>query len=132
MDRIKSYTYFGISGNYKTEDVLELLDMDVVEKWDIGDKGKYKDKLDFARINLVKSMKDTLALEEQVQEVVSALKPKIPVLQEILERFDVKYCLVVVGYFDERGIPSIAFDKDVIEFCYLTKTAIDCDLYDWR
>lgn len=132
MDEYKSYTYFAIVGNFKTKDIIKLLDMKPVEKWDIGDKLKYRDAVDFAKIKLVKSTKNTLILEEQAQEIVSILKPKIPILQEIFERYDVKYFIQTVGYFNEDGIPAISFDKDVIEFCYLTNSAIDCDLYDMR
>ncbi len=125
-----SYTYFCIVGDYKTEDVLKLLDMESIEKWDIGDEDEYDEKLDCAEIRLVESKEDTLILEEQAQEIVALLKPKIPVLQKILSKFDIQYFLEIVGYFGEDGIPAITFGEDVLEFCYLTKTVIECDLYD--
>ncbi len=86
--------------------------------------------MDCAEIRLVESREDTMILEEQAQEIVALLKPKMSVLQKILSQFDLQYLLAVVGYFDEDGIPAITFGEDVLEFCYLTKTVIECDLYD--
>lgn len=132
MEEDKSYTYFSIIGNFKTTDVIKLLDMKPIEKWDIGDKIRYRKRVDFARINLVQSNIDTLILEEQVQDIVSLLKPKILILQEIFEKYDVKYCIQMVGYLNEVEMPSISFNSNIIEFCYLTNSVIDCDLYDMR
>jgi len=130
--REESYTYFAIIGNFRTLDIVQLLNMKPITKWDIGDHGIYGNILDFARIDLVKSNIDTLVLEEQAQEIVSLLKPKIPILQEISQKYEVKYIIQTVGYLNEDGIPAISFGRDIIEFCYLTNSVIDCDLYDMR
>lgn len=125
-----SYTYFDISGNFNTKQILELLEIEPIEKWDIGNPGKYIEKHNIASIKLVESKRKTLILEEQVEEVLEVLNPKIEVLQKIRKTFDVKYVLQIVGIPNNDDLPSVSFGEDAIKFCYLTNTIIDCDLYN--
>lgn len=125
-----SYTYFSINGNFITKDVISRIGIEPVEKWDIGDTGKYNNTYDFSNITLVESDKRTLILEEQIDEIVELLYPKISVLQEINRLYDVRYVLQIVGKATDETLPSISFNKKIIEFCYLTSTIIDCDLYN--
>ncbi len=132
MNEEKTYTYFAITGNFTTKDIIQLLKIEPIEAKDIGDKGIYKDKLDFARIELVKSDKDTMILEEQVEEVVNMLKPKIDILKKIYDMYDVTFAIETVAYLSGDIMPAITYNKNIIEFCYLTNSIIDCDLCDFR
>lgn len=125
-----SYTYFCINGNFITKDVISRIGIEPVEKWDIGDAGEYNKTLDFSNITLVESDKKTFILEEQIDEIVELLFPKIKVLQEISRLYDVRYVLQIVGKATDETLPAISFNKKIIEFCYLTGTIIDCDLYN--
>lgn len=67
--------------------------------------------------------------EEQVLKIIRILKPKIPKLLEIKEEYDVSFTISIVPYIYNEQTPVICFNKEIIEFCYLTGTEIGVDLY---
>lgn len=46
--RNKCYTYFKIVGNFKTDEISQMLGLTPDEKWDIGDFRRNGTKYDFA------------------------------------------------------------------------------------
>ena len=53
----------------------------------------------------------------------------VPILKQIKEQFDVNFVIMIVPsvYGDES--PIMALNKEIIEFCYLTGTTIEMDMY---
>ena len=66
---------------------------------------------------------------EQCLSIVRILKEKIPLLLEIKKEFDVTFTISVAPHIHNEETPGIFFDKEIIEFCYLTGTEIGVDLY---
>ena len=73
-----------------------------------------------------------LDVEAQVLGTIKNLKNKIPILKAIKEQYDVNYVIMVVQsiYGDEK--PQIFFNKEIIEFCYMTDTTINFDTYIYQ
>lgn len=67
--------------------------------------------------------------KEQCVKIVRALKEKIPALLDIKKKFDVTFSLIIVPNIYNEESPVLAFNKEIIEFCYLTGTEIGIDLY---
>ena len=64
----------------------------------------------------------------QCMSIINALKEKIPILQEIYAELNVSFAIQLVVHISDGAVPCFGFDKEVIEFCYLTNTEIGLDL----
>ena len=63
-------------------------------------------------------------------KTISDLIPKIDVLKQIREKYDVEFYLEVVPeIYLYNTHPCLAPSLDVIDFCHETRTKIDIDLY---
>jgi hypothetical protein len=71
----------------------------------------------------------SLDAEKQCLNIVRILKEKIPILLDIKSKFDVEFCINIVPHIRNEESPAIVFNKEIIEFCYLTGTEIGVDIY---
>ncbi|MGD9570008.1 MAG: DUF4279 domain-containing protein [Sedimentibacter sp.] len=62
-------------------------------------------------------------------ETIKNLKNKIEVLKQIKEQYDVYYVIMIVPEIYGEESPFISFNEEIIEFCYLTGTTIEVDMY---
>ena len=67
--------------------------------------------------------------EVQCMYILRILREKIPLLLEIKQEFDVVFCINIVPHIYNEEAPILCFNKEIIEFCYLTGTEIGIDLY---
>lgn len=67
--------------------------------------------------------------EEQCLKIVRELSPKIPILNKIYEQYNVDFAIEVVPKVFHEQAPILCFNREIIDFCYLTKSEIDIDLY---
>ena len=144
MGKTNSYTYFGIASNGKMGDrgfeaykkgifhpkeITDLLDIQPFSSWAYGESRVSGPKYLFSSWDAEKSDIDRLDVEAQCRDTIMRLKTKIPLLNQIKKQYDVNFVLMIVPniYGDEQ--PWIAFHDEVIEFCYLTGTTIEVDMY---
>lgn len=66
---------------------------------------------------------------EQCLQIVRMLRDKIPLLQEIKQDLSVDFAIVVVPEIYIGETPLLGINREIIEFCYLTGTEIDIDMY---
>ncbi|MEL7603733.1 MAG: DUF4279 domain-containing protein [Bacillota bacterium] len=125
------YTYFAIKGNFNPDKITEILGLIPSQTWKIGDKRKYGNSYyDFALWEYGKNEIYDVITENQMMITISNLKLKIPLLQEIKQKYDVSFVLEVVpNIYIGESTPALAPNREIIEFCYLTGTEIDIDLY---
>lgn len=144
MEKTKSYTYFGIeskgkidhkglvayeSGIFNPDDITKLLGIQPFSSWNYGDTRKDGSKYLFSNWSAEKSTVDRLDVEAQCMDTIKNLKNKISLLKEIKEQYDVHYVMMIVPsiYGEEKSI--MGFNEEIIEFCYLTGTTIEIDMY---
>lgn len=144
MEKTNSYTYFGIisngeighrgfeayeKGKFNPKEITDLLEIQPFNSRAYGENKASGHKYLFSSWNAEKSDINRLDVEAQCRDTIERLKTKIPLLNEIKKQYDVNFVLMIVPniYGDEQ--PWIVFDEEVIEFCYLTGTTIEMDMY---
>ena len=70
-----------------------------------------------------------LDVEAQCLNIAKALKGKISLLLELKQEFDVNFTINIVPHIYNEETPALSFNKEFIEFCYLTGTELEIDLY---
>lgn len=143
MGKTSSYTYFGIQSNgdmkngliayeegiFNPEELTRILDIHPFSSWAYGDRRVDGSEYLFSTWNAEKSDIGRLDIGAQCRDTIKNLKKKIPQLTKIKQQYDVRFILLVVPSIHEAEQPWISFDKEVIEFCYLTGTTIEVDMY---
>ena len=145
-----SYTYFtivsqgemgmygyeaSVRGVFDPAETTNRLGIEPFAKFKKGDyrKNVPKDapqtKYHFSKWSGEKSEVERYDVNEQYLNTIQHLKHKISELLEIKSRYDVEFILQIVSHNYNAESPIIHFDKEVIEFCYLTGTEIDVDAY---
>jgi len=146
MEETSCYSYFSIGSNGVRKDGLgfvanenSIFDPDyisdklAIQPFDIHRKGAARKygvgPYPSSGWSALKQTEPVFYVNEQCLKIVRELREKIPLLLEIKQEFDVFFCLEIVPYSYNGQTPAITFDREVIEFCYLTGTEIDVDLY---
>ena len=148
-----SYTYFHICSNgiiterglkadeagiFDPDDITKLLGIEPFSKWKKGDAKPNAQNCpnirpyNFSGWSAEKSTVGGLDIGEQCIETIQNLKAKISELLEIKSLYDVSFWLVIVPHIYNEQAPAVSFGKDIIEFCYLTGTEIDVDIYVYQ
>lgn len=124
------FTSFKIVGNFDPDYVTELLGLTPEKAWRIGDLRRDGTRYDFALWEIGKCAEYDALVENQMRKTLSVLQDKIPLLDQIREKFDVSFYLEIVPTIYAGNInPCLAPSLDVIDFCHATRTEIDIDMY---
>ncbi len=134
MEAGNTYVYFALTGdNFDPQIVTEKIGVVPTEKWNKGDKGKYKATVDYSSwILSTYKGKEYLMVDNLVNEVIEQLFDKIEVINELKNQFNLDSVLEIVMYIDtneEQSTPSLGHDLKTIEFLYRTQTKTDVDIY---
>lgn len=143
MEKTSSYTYFAIQSNgeiakgfvayekgiFNPEEITRILDIQAFSSWAYGDKRVDGSEYLFSTWSAEKSEIGRLDVEAQCRDTIKNLKNKVSQLNRIKQQYDVKFVLVIVPSIYHEEQPWISFNEEVIEFCYLTGTTIEVDMY---
>lgn len=144
MKKTNSYTYFSIGSNgiidnrglvatekgvFDPAEITKLLTIQPFKNWSYGDERKNGTTYLFSSWSAEKSDGAWLDIEGQCLETIRNLKDKIPMLKKIKEQYDVNFVLMIVPSVHGEEAPVMSFNRDIIEFCYLTETTIEVDFY---
>ncbi len=127
----RCYTYFAIKGIFNPNEITEILGLIPSQTWKIGDKRKFGNgHYDFALWEYGRNEIYDVITENQMMITISNLKSKVSLLREIKQKYDVSFILEAVPHiYAGEPTPALAPGREIIEFCYLTGTEIDIDLY---
>ena len=124
------YTYFAIKGDFNPDEITRMLELTPTKQWSIGDLRRNGTIYDFALWEFGRCEDYDIITENQMMCTIKELIPKTKILQEIKKNYNVCFVLEVVpSIYTEESTPCLAPNRAVIEFCYLTETDIDIDLY---
>lgn len=134
MENGNTYVYFALSGdNFDPEVVTKKIGVIPTEKWNKGDKGKYKPTLEYSCwIFSTDKGKEYLMVDSLVDEVISKLFDKIEIINELKHQYNLDSVLEIVMYIDtneEQSTPALGHDLKTIEFLFRTQTKTDVDIY---
>lgn len=143
MEKTNSYTYFAIKSNgdftngfaayenaiFDSDEITCLLGIQPFSCWAYGDKRVDGSVYRFSAWSAEKSGIRRLDAEAQCRETIRNLKNRVAQLDLIKEKYDMSFILTTVPsvFGDEKT--WLSFDEEIIEFCYLTCTTIDVDMY---
>lgn len=128
--RNSCYTYFKIVGDFNPDEITRLLNLTPEMSWKIGDLRQNGTKYDFALWEIGRCTEYDVAVENQMRKTIAVLQDKIPLLNNIREKNDVRFALEIVPtiYVGDTN-PCLSPPLDVIDFCHATRTEIDIDMY---
>ena len=128
--RNSCYTYFKIVGDFNPDEITRLLNLTPEMSWKIGDLRRNGTKYDFALWEIGRCTEYDVAVENQMRKTIAVLQDKIPLLNNIREKNDVRFVLEIVPtiYVGDTN-PCLSPPLDVIDFCHATRTEIDIDMY---
>lgn len=134
METGNTCVYFALTGdNFDPQVVTERIGITPTEKWNKGDKGKYKLTLDYSCWKLSTDKgKEYIMVDSLVDEVIGQLFDKIEIINELKSQFVMDSVLEIVIYIDtneEQSTPAFGHGLKTIEFLHRTKTKTDVDIY---
>ena len=129
--RNSCYTYFKIVGNFNPDDISELLSLTPEKVWKIGDLRRDGiTRYDSTNWEIGRCTEYNIEVEKQMMKTIAVLQDKIPLLNQIREKYEVSFFLSVVPSVYVNDInPCLAPSLEVIDFCHATRTEIDIDMY---
>lgn len=116
-------------GIFNPDDITKILGIQPFKCWKKGDKRSGGSQYLFSSWSAEKSNTDRLDVEAQCMETIKNLKSKIETLKQIKEQYDVYYVIMIVPIIYGDEPPFMGFNEEIIEFCYLTGTTIEVDMY---
>ncbi len=116
-------------GIFNPDDITKALGLQPFRSRKKGDIRKNGTQFLFSSWDAEKSEVGRLDVEAQCMDTIKYLKLKIPILKQIKEQYDVNYVIMIVPKIYGEEQPIMSFDKEIIEFCYLTGTSIQVDMY---
>lgn len=123
-------TYFKITGDFDPDAVTNILGLSPSKQWHKGDLRKNGTTYDFALWEYGRCDKYDVFVENQMMQTIRDLIPKTQNLNEIKQKYDVEFTLEVVpSVYTGEATPCLAPNRQVMEFCCITETDIDIDLY---
>ena len=130
-ERNSCYTYFRITGDFEPDEISNLLGLSPSESWRIGDLTRGgRSRYDFASWEYGRCEEYDVIVANQMMMTIRDLVTKVDILRDIKRRYSVDFSLEVVPSICAGEInPCLAPNREEIEFCYLTKTDMDIDLY---
>ena len=146
MEKTTCYSYFAIyssgeirdgigfvaseNSDFDPDDITAKLGYNPFETKKMGTPRKIGHGLyPFSNWSCCKQTEPALDAEEQCRKIVRELYDLIPQLQEIKKEYNVDYSIIIVPHIYNDENPLLAFDSEIIEFCYLTGTERSVDMY---
>ena len=124
------YTYFSIRGDFDPDVVTSMLELNPYKSWKSTDKRSNGTQFGFACWDYGRCEEYDIETENQMMKTIANLIPKINILNQIKEKFDVEFYLEVVPkIYSKNASPCLGVNLDIIDFCHRTRTLIDVDLY---
>ncbi len=133
MKKHNCRTYFRITGNFDTKEVLNILDIKADNVFNKGETiEKSKRIREFDEITIGFNNEYDVNINVMIRKTLKDLIPKIAILADLKKTLSLEYYLVLVPeIYSESEVPNqiLSLENDIIEFLYLTKTEQDLDYY---
>lgn len=120
----------GENGIFEPDNITEMLGIQPFDTKTAGiPRRNGRSLYTFSDWAACKQTEPAMDAEEQCRNIVRELRPHLSQLQDIKRKFNVDFTLMIVPHIYNEESPILVFDREIIEFCYLTNTEIAVDLY---
>ncbi len=119
----RGYTYFSVyfEDDFDLQEFCSLLDLSVED---------CVFALDKKRLNIGKNYEYNVDFNVMVRKSLGILIDKVSELKYLKKKYSLQYYLERVPTLTVDGVnPILSFDRDILEFLYLTGTEDDLDYY---
>ncbi|MDH6366491.1 MULTISPECIES: DUF4279 domain-containing protein [unclassified Breznakia] len=124
------YTYFSICGDFNPDTITDILQLEPSKRRDRNELRKDGHPFGFSLWEYGRVNEYNINNEDQLLTTIKDLIPKTDILKEIHEKYDVTLYLEIVPIlYPDEITPSFTLGKEIIDFCHITGTCIDMDLY---
>lgn len=133
MKNHKCRTYFRITGNFNTQEILKTLNVKadkIYNKGEIIEKSKRIRENDEITIGF--NDEYDVNINVMLRKTLNDLTSKRELLLNLKKELNLEYYLVLVPeIYSDSDEPNqiLSLESDIIEFLYLTKTEQDLDYY---
>lgn len=118
------------NGGFDPEYITKRLGIEPFRAWKAGDpRQQGSSRYGFSCWCACRQSEPALDVGKQCQNIVRELREKIPLLLELKREFELEFGISVVPSIYSGESPTLYYDHEVIEFCYLTGTEIGVDIY---
>lgn len=130
MDKTKLMAEFSIIGDWFDPTIItkELL-IEPTDCYFKGDVSKRNIERKETCWYLSTGYIETLYVSDVLKIILDALNVKKDKLNDLKEKFDLTYKLFIVAQIEDKQVPAIYFDSEIIEFTNYIKAEIDFDMY---
>ncbi|WP_347486253.1 DUF4279 domain-containing protein [Vandammella animalimorsus] len=150
MHQIQCYSYFCITsqtqtlhtgtdrlshvavenGNFDPAAITALLGIQPHRAWRQGDRNPLGKPYRTSNWSACLQQEPVFDAGLQCQRIALQLHDKIHALNALRQQYAVQFWITVVPtMYPEASTPALSLGREVIEFCYLTGTQIDVDMY---
>lgn len=131
MDETNILVEFIIIGEeFPIDKISEQLSIKPTEYYNKGDKVNNRDiRRKETSWSISSGYEVSLDINNQLEKIVSLIKPKTDILKELKEQYQLEYKFCIVIRVEENQAPAIYLERDVIEFANDIKADFDFDLY---
>lgn len=147
-EKTHSYTYFWIESNgeivngiglvgneggiFDPQEITDLLGVEPFRAYKKGDMRKGGTPYLASSWSAEKSSKNRLDVEAQCMEIIKRLKPKVHLINQIREKYDINCGITIVPHIYGEESPIMSFNREIIEFCYQVNATIEVDMYVYQ
>ncbi|GAB6109067.1 DUF4279 domain-containing protein [Fusibacter bizertensis] len=130
MDKTKCRTYFTIYGEISISDISKTLNINNTSGYQKGDQKKYNTgEYEESSWEYDTGYEETLDGIGQASALIQPFLTKVDILLKLKDQYKCEFELIQVPIIENGESPSLGFSKEIIDFCSITGTEIQIDLY---
>lgn len=124
------YAYFSLIGiDFDPDEITAKVGIKPTKTWRVGDlvtpRAIIRKKHNGWRVD--SQVEDSIHLEDYIKSVLEQLQPGWLPLVELCKRYDSEIACVI--YYRSGSVPSIHFDKHLVDMAHQLNAEIDVDFY---
>lgn len=129
--KTRCYTYFHIYGkNFDPEQLKKALGLSAFRSHSDTDTNRAGKTYNFSTLSICYVEDYNVYLYKMMEKTIEPLWDKIDLLNELREKYNLKYYINVVPHiYTDEITPVLSPSLKVMDFCHLVRAEIDIDYY---
>ena len=125
------YTYFAINGEFDPNEITRLLGLQPFKSYKKGERRAHgSGTYTCSTWSFGKCDEYDVNVNVQIRKTIAPLLDKLETLKYIKDNFAVNFYIEVVPkIYGSEPTPILGLELDIIDFCHITRTELDIDMY---